>query len=246
MKLKPFFTFFGGKWRAAPYYPPPKYEHIIESFAGSAGYSGLYADRKVVLVDKDPFVVGTWRYLIHVTESEIRSLPLKFDTTDALRVPQEAKWLIGWWLNKGSAAPCKTPSYWMRASTQGDGYKGRVLASSWWGAEIRERIASQLSSIRHWQVIEGDYSLAPSIEATWFIDPPYQAAGRNYRMNKIDYPALATWCRSRLGQVLVCEANGATWLPFKPFRDIKVSEGKRGGKRSLEVLWDRLEPPELE
>lgn len=39
MNLKPFFTFYGGKWRAAPHYAPPEFATIVEPFAGAAGYS---------------------------------------------------------------------------------------------------------------------------------------------------------------------------------------------------------------
>jgi site-specific DNA-adenine methylase len=34
--LRPFFTFYGGKWRAAPFYDAPTHGHIVEPFAGSA------------------------------------------------------------------------------------------------------------------------------------------------------------------------------------------------------------------
>lgn len=71
--------------------------------------------------------------------------------------------------------------------------------------------------ISHWQLTEGDYTAAPDIEATWFIDPPYNCpAGRFYQVGALDYAALATWCQSRQGQVIVCEQAGATWLPFQP------------------------------
>jgi hypothetical protein len=36
---------------------------------------------------------------------------------------------------------------------------------------------------------------------------------------------------------MVCENVGATWLPFRPWRDIKGSEVKHGGKVSHEAIW---------
>lgn len=39
MILRPFFTYFGAKWRAAPHYPPPTHPTVIEPFAGAAGYA---------------------------------------------------------------------------------------------------------------------------------------------------------------------------------------------------------------
>ena len=75
-------------------------------------------------------------------------------------------------------------------------------------------------------------------EATWFIDPPYQVAGRHYRFGseQLDYARLAKWCRSRPGQVIVCENEGADWLPFRPLAAVKTTRAKR---RSKEVIWAR-------
>lgn len=73
------------------------------------------------------------------------------------------------------------------------------------------------------------------IEATWFIDPPYQNAGVHYvhSMREEEYESLADWSKSLRGQVMVCEASGATWLPFSTFMAAKA-----GYKRvSHEVMW---------
>ncbi len=244
--LRPFFSFYGGKWRAAPHYPTPTHSTIVEPFAGSAGYSVRYPDRQVILVDRDPHIVGTWRYLINATESEILALPLKFDSTNELAVPQEAKWLIGWWLNKGAAAPCKRPGNWMRKSAfAGSWVTGGSGPNSWWGEVVRARIASQLHAIRHWKMIEGSYTESPEIAATWFIDPPYQQDGSHYRVRFKEFHPLSLWCQSRRGQTMVCENEGADWLPFSPFRSIKASAGKQkdGTQKSVEVLWRNDEIP---
>jgi len=233
--LKPFFTYFGGKWRAAPHYPVPTHGHIVEPFAGAAGYSLRYASRNVTLVEKNLKVAGVWRYLMSVRPSEVLSLPLVFDSVDHLSgVAEEARWLIGFWLNKGVSAPCKTPSMWMRQKKH---------TGSFWGESIRTRIASQVNSIRHWRLIEGDYKDAPDVPATWFIDPPYEKAGINYpsRLQAHDYADLAAWCRARRGQVMVCESEGAAWLPFRFFREIKAMESLNGGKKSREVIWTNYE-----
>lgn len=104
--------------------------------------------------------------------------------------------------------------------------------------DVRERISKQVQQIRHWQVIEGDYTAAPDVCATWFVDPPYSGeAGRKY--DKIDYTSLGTWCKSRRGQVMVCENVGATWLPFQPYLTIKSTEGAHGKKQSEEALWQQ-------
>ena len=219
--LKPFFTYYGGKWRAAPRYPAPRCDTVIEPFAGAAGYAVRYPEKNVILIEKDEQIAAMWHYIIHATEQEILALPdlAQNETTDNLSVPQEAKTLIGFWLQKGARIPGKKASVWMREG---------INQTGWWGNAIRERIASQLSAIRHWKIITGDYTMSPNVEATWFIDPPYEISGKIYRCGSddIDFHALAEWCKSRKGQVMVCENVGATWLPFTPFMSAKATPGK--------------------
>jgi 16S rRNA G966 N2-methylase RsmD len=90
--------------------------------------------------------------------------------------------------------------------------------------------------IRHWKIIEGDFVCAPDIAGTWFVDPPYQVAGKHYvhTLSADDYARLALWCRDRKGQVMVCENEGADWLPFEPFARIKAGPAN---KVSAEVIW---------
>ena len=232
--LRPFFTYFGAKWRLAPRYPPPLYEDVIEPFAGSAGYSLRYPHKRVFLIDKSPTIVGVWSYLLKVSSAELLALPdlPEGRTTDDLHLPQEARWLIGFWLNKGHTHPGKQPSAWARRT---------AFASQFWGPTIRERLARQVEHIRHWRVREGSYEDICWSRATWFIDPPYTrtGTGRRYPCSSrfIDYAALGTWCERRQGQVIVCEQVGATWLPFVPFHDAQSlsTKGRRG--YSPEAVW---------
>lgn len=230
MSLLPFFTYYGGKWRAAPLYPAPVENRIIEPFAGSAGYALRYPDRKVLLCEIDERIFGTWDYLIRSTPDEIRQLPVgSFDHVDELKVCQEARWLIGWWLNKGTTHPCKVPGGWMR---------GGLRPLSYWGPKVRERIAGQVDAIKHWRVVLGDYRELPPARATWFIDAPYSGpAGRKYGFNRIDYPELGRWCQTRRGQVIVCEAQGADWLPFRPHATTKGGDGHERRGVMHEAIW---------
>lgn len=230
-RLNPFFCYYGGKWRAAPKYPSPEHDTIIEPFAGAAGYATRYSDRKIVLVERDPIIAGLWKYLTRVRPEEILSIPTDVPgTVDDLAICEEARWLVGFWCNKGSSSPRKSPAKWMRSG---------VRQNSYWGTTIRAKIASQVEAIRHWQVIEGSYEQTPDVEATWFIDPPYQLAGKCYRHKFNDYETLASWSKSRRGQVMVCEQEGATWLPFEPFATIKSTPGARGKSFSNEVMWTK-------
>ncbi len=210
--MKPFFSFYGGKWRVGRHYPNPMFETIVEPFAGSAGYSVRHFEKRVVLVERDPKIAATWRFLLGSSVGDILALPeiSPGQTVNDLNVCEEARYLIGWWLNKGSATPKISPSYWMR-----QGLRPRPH----WGPEIRSRLAHQVEKIKHWVLIEADWSRAPNIEATWFVDPPYEKAGKHYRYNSkdIDYFRLSKWCSTVLrGQIIVCENVGASWLPFQP------------------------------
>lgn len=230
--LRPFFGYYGGKWRhARQHYPAPRYGTIVEPFAGSAGYSLRYPDRRVILCEKDEKVAGVWTYLLQVRPQEILSIPdVPLDGTldDLQGLCDEARWLVGFWLNKGNQRPCKTPSSWMRSGK----YPG-----SFWGERVRQTIAGQLEAIRHWTIIHGDYrGLKVDGEATWFVDPPYEKMGRHYTCGSqgIDFRELGAWCKSRSGQVIACEASGATWLPF---RDLATIRTTRKDRPAVEAVW---------
>ena len=229
MGFRPFFSFYGGKWRDAPKYPAPRHSTIIEPFAGSAGYSVRHHHLKVVLCEKDPEIAAVWQYLLRVRPEEILRIGDvdPGQTVDDLRCCQEARLLVGLWLNRGASAPRKSPSKWMRSG---------VRPGSFWGPRVRDTIAAQVDRIRHWTLIEGSYEALQNTHATWYIDPPYQKQGNHYRCGsgQIDYEHLARWSRGRSGLSIVCEAVGASWLPFKPFADVKAT---RTGTRSKEAIW---------
>lgn len=246
MRIGPIISYYGSKWRAAPQYPPPQYNLIIEPFAGGAGYALNYPERDVVLVEKYAKLAEMWRWLIQATPGDIRDLPLigPDDNLKDLELPAGAKTLMGFWLNVAGTHPRNAmTSYAVQR------HKGGI--ANVWGEKCRERIANSVSSIKHWQVICGDYTKAPDVQATWYIDPPYQVAGRHYTESstKIDYDHLSQWCEARRGQVMVCEAQGSTWLPFEDFRSWKSNPGNKAAK-SHEVLYyvsDKAEeePPSL-
>lgn len=227
MRLRPFFSYYGSKHRIAPRYPVPEYPLIVEPFAGSAAYATLHFQRKVHLYEVSPQVAGVWRYLIGATGAEIRRLPLlpAGACVDDLSVAcEEARFLVGFWLNKGVAHACKSAAAWMRSGNFPDQF---------WGERIRERIASQVEHIRHWRVFEASYLTAPDVAATYFVDPPYRGSrGRRYPYRRVNYLQLSRWCRGRQGQVIACEGAGASWLPFQPHVSTRGLIGY-----SQEVLW---------
>lgn len=248
-RLAPFFSYYGSKHRIARRYPPPVTGHIIEPFAGSAAYACCYPHLNVTLCEANPKVAGVWDFLIRAPESEIRALPLldKAEGVAALgdAYPQEAKWLVGFWLAKGRGAPFINPSAWRRAKFDLKEYEG-----SFWSARVRQRLAAQVRRIRHWKIVCADYSSCPSVRACWFVDPPYSGrAGRAYNAfgsHKLNYGTLATWCLERAGQVIVCESTAAEWMPFVPFADAYAMNGTHRSGVSREAVWHRSDEPPVQ
>lgn len=242
MRLQPFFTYYGGKYRAAPFYPAPLFETIVEPFAGSAGYALRYYDRNIILYELDPRIYGIWDFLLHSKPTDIYAIPTHIKHIDDVKNSQEARWLVqqwisvgktrdiqrpsswmrgalglvGLWLNSGSAQPKNIPTTWMKSGSR---------VGSFWGEKVKNRIVRQLPYIRHWRIFNKSYEECPNYEnSTWFIDPPYSGhTGKSYRYNKIDYDLLARWCRLRFGQVIVCEGADADWLPFDPLGRIRAT-----------------------
>ncbi len=234
--LRPFFSYFGAKWRLGKHYPAPVYDTVVELYAGSACYSLHHHTRKVVLCEAYAPVAALWRYLIDCAQrgagAEILALPDIGDkSVDDFGLAPGPAALIGFWCNGASAKPCRHMSAWARAATH----------QLFWGSRVRERIAAQLSAIRHWSIIEGRFQDVAPYEprATYFIDPPYQQAGHAYGVSGVDYAELAAMTRAvqaEGAQVIVCEAEGADWLPFRPLATVKAMP-RDGGRVSREVIW---------
>lgn len=230
-----FFPYFGGKYGSALIYPKPQYDTIVEPFAGAAGYSLRYPKRKILLFDKSPVIVGVWNYLIKVSVREVMNLPdiKEGQTVDDFKIPQEAKWFIGFHLYPGKGRSGDKSMTWRK-----------LTAWSHWDAKKRSKLAHQLDRIRHWKVEQRSFDDVPNVHGTWFIDPPYQNVCPNEylkgcRPDQIDFEHLGKWCRSRKGQVIVCEYAGAQWLPFKTITRFNRVKGQH--KDSKEVCWYRTD-----
>jgi 16S rRNA G966 N2-methylase RsmD len=214
-------SYYGRKKKIISHYPVPAFGHIIEPFAGTASYAYEYWDTpQVTLIDKYDKICKIWWYLQRASTNDILGLPNvengEFIGDKYKWLCEEERWLIGFCINNGSAMPKHTA--------------GRMNFNSWSRDKIR--IANDLYKIRHWHIIEADYTKVANWRATWFIDPPYQFQKEYVQNKNMNYPELAEWCKSRNGQVIVCEQSTADWMDFKPL--VKLS-GQR--TKTMECMW---------
>lgn len=231
------FAYYGHKNKYVDLYPVPRHDHIIEPFAGGAGYALRYADLKVTLYELDESVCMVWDYLIHASPADIMSLPLlePYQSVNDLNVCDAAKQLIGRWTNPF----CGQFQNRMPPSILKSQDKNK---SAQWGKARRFKLAKLSQRIKHWRITNNSFIDANNQQATWFIDPPYNSKVSRYKHNNrpINYSELADWCKARTGQVIVCEnTDSEPWLPFKQLKTIKggksIAEGKK--KLSTEVIW---------
>jgi len=214
------FSYYGGKSKVVKKYPTPTRDTIIEPFAGSARYALLYPDRNVILNDKYKVISDIWDFLIHASESDILSIPNlnEGDNLNDFNLSPVLKSLMGFMVNRGVPYPHYVYTKWPAQSNEIQ--------------RVKKRILSYLPKIRHWKISNVSYSDMDNIDATWYIDPPYQKGGERYVENSLDYDHLSAWCRSRSGQVIVCENSSATWMPFKP---LVTLHGQK--RKTQEVIW---------
>lgn len=219
------FGYYGSKWRIVRHYPAPRYDRIVEPFCGSAAYSLWHADGHDVWInDLDDGVIAAWQWLQRASPADVLMLPRIGPGTNilALNLPPGPRALLGLWGNMGKF-----------------GARSRKVTDRSTIKYRRRDAAKLLPCIRDWTITNGNYRALPDIEATWFIDPPYNdRAGREYRGGRhIDYAHLSEWCRSRRGQVIVCERASATWLPFRPLVSVRGWGARSKDAMFFEGLW---------
>lgn len=200
------FNYYGGKSRIARHYPSPRYNIIIEPFAGAANYSLLHYEKNIFLNEKDKRVYDIWKWLINEAKPNDLLEMKEFKRGDDLRNREfkckELRELIRFCICFGSP-----------------NHKTRNIVTEWGSESINAKIikmARTIPRVKHWKILYGDYEELPNIKATWFIDPPYMKGGKGYDIHKINYKELAKWCTTRRGQVIVCENQHGTWMNFRP------------------------------
>ena len=215
------FSYYGSKSKIVDYYPPPKFDKIIEPFAGSARYSLKYWDRDVLLIDKYDVIIDVWKYLQNASERDINKLPrLKpKQSVNNFNISDVEKKFLGFIIVGGLESPRENAS----------AFKGCMDQD-----KLLRNIGKKLHKIRHWKIINSSYLDIKNNESTWFIDPPYQFGGEHYKeSNKnIDFNDLSEWCKSRNGHVIVCENTKADWMDFKPIVEMQGTIHK-----TTEAIW---------
>src|SRR6478736_7033269 len=115
-KISPLFKWFGSKWQSAKRYPVPKHDIIVEPFAGGAGYSLNYCDRRVVLWEEDPNLVKLWKWLINsATDQDIMAIPIGVDPGTDIRelgLGAGQELLLKHWQRTNNVGDCWTISPW--------------------------------------------------------------------------------------------------------------------------------------
>lgn len=216
------FSYYGTKKRLAKFYPPPNYDTIIEPFCGAAQYS-LFGDnwkKQVILYDVYKVVTDIWDFLIHANRHDILSLPdveVGSNIDNIKGLSEAERNLIGFSINTASSLPKRT-----------------VMKRSIWNMD-KLRIADNLYKIRHWTVRQLDWrDISHNYKCTWYIDPPYQFGGKYYRhgSSNINYWDLSEWCKTRNGQVIVCENTKADWMDFTPLVELSGQLHK-----TTEAIW---------
>lgn len=230
------FGYFGAKHGLARFYPEPRHDIIVEPFAGAAGYSCYWAQRKsirkVVLIDLNPGLVDLWSRLIAGDRSLLYDEVVKGEyTTNPLIASASGEQGLATLRGKKRKITDRMVSSWPRT---------------------KEKIERLIPVIKSWEIRLGDYRVADDIEATWFVDPPYTsktgwngsptAGGHSYKDegkidSNLDYNGLGLWVRGRKGQVIACEQEPADWLPFKPFRRQRNGVGAGTGSTRTELVY---------
>lgn len=233
-RIKAPYSYYGGKSRIIGRYPKPKHDLIIEPFCGAAAYAFAYADHQIWINDLDPITYGIWKFLTDPEASTWMSyVPHQVVAGEKVSelIPEAPTGLINL---------CQAEANQGTQGAKGIHDQITAVGAKCWNARFWDKTIEVIARVKGWKVTNLDYHDIPNQEATWFVDPPYMnAAGGRYRQGPsgIDYAELANWCRERSGQVIVCENEGATWLPFEPLVERQGMRGRYQKSKAMEVVW---------
>jgi hypothetical protein len=236
MAFSSLFSYYGGKSKLAHMYPKPKHDIVIEPFCGAASYALLYRDHQVIINDLDDKTVAIWTYLLRPDALDVWfknvHLPIVAGSKISQTVPSDCDpgliYLLHAEANHGTQG---ARGVYDQVTKHGEKFFAR----------LERKLELFLPQIRHWKLMHGDYGLIPNQTATWFVDPPYSnTAGSLYRHSSIDFVQLGDWVKSRQGQTITCENEGAKWLDsFVPLRTRLGFKSSFQVSNAMEVYCER-------
>jgi hypothetical protein len=237
MTYRSLFSYYGAKSKLAHLYPKPKHDAIIEPFAGGASYSLLYRERQVLINDLDDKTIAIWKYLLRPNALDIFyqnvHLPIvagsKISEIIASDCDRGLVYLLQAEANQGTQGARGVHD---QVTKRGEKFFDRLL----------RKMEFFLPQIQHWKLSQTSYENIPNQRATWFIDPPYSnVAGSRYRctLTPSDFPLLQEWVKSRIGQTITCENDGANWDDFQPLRSRLGFKSSYQKSDAMEVFCEK-------
>lgn len=233
LKIKAPVSYYGSKSKLAHLYPPPQHGLIVEPFAGAGCYSWLHrAGREVWLNDLDARTYSIWKFLTSEEACDI----VENIVPDTVEPGQKVSDLIPEEL-PGLREICRAEANQGTQGAKGVHDQITKMGAKCW--KVKRKLREVIPEVKNWKITNIDYKDLMNVDATWFVDPPYSnAAGSRYRTNDVDYEQLGWWCLNRRGLTIVCENEGASWLPFQPLDHPRVSIRSRYQKANArEVMW---------
>lgn len=190
--------------------------------------------REVWLNDLDPKTYSIWKFLTSDDASDI----VEAHVPDTVQPGQLVTDIIPA-EHPGLIEICRAEANQGTQGAKGIHNQITSMGAKCW--KVKRKLRAVIPEVKNWKITNVDYKDLMNVEATWFVDPPYQNnAGRRYRTNQVDYEHLGWWCLNRLGQIVVCENAGATWGDFKPMEHPRVSIRSRYQRADArEVVWTR-------
>lgn len=214
------FYYYGRKKKISSKYKVSSKNTIIEPFAGSAAYSlrDENINKNVILFEKSKRVYDLWKWLIEVaTYDDIMKLG---------------------YIKRGDKVS-EFIKILHSASKRAFDYKKITVTSVMetnWNSNL-SKMAELVGKVKHWKIYNNCYSeidnVVGNLDCCWFIDPPYKGAagmGYSHSSEDIDYYKLSEWCKSRNGNVIVCEGGNANWLPFEKLTQQSTINGKKNNE----------------
>jgi len=223
------FYHYGAKHRLAREYPAPRHGLLVEPFAGAAGYSCFWlekrSDLRALLVEKNPRIVELWRRLLDMKPEQI----LEMEIPEEGSRTSDLFWILAQASNTSLTA--KSAKVTARLLPEMERQRRRVArvvgaCGDRFTVELRDGV-EVMEQMREERV-------------TFFVDPPYKPRPRTAKTARpggkgyapgccgqdVDFQRLADVCRQARGQVIVCEYSDADWLPFSPLKANRASVGR--------------------